>query len=67
MGYFIGGIIGDNADIALGAALATATLVWQGAAPYADTFLAGPTGLLGDLGGFLDDALLGPGSGGIGW
>jgi len=63
LGYFIGGLIGDNADIALGAALATATLVWQGGTPYTKTLLEGPTSLLGDLGTKLD--FLGPGSGGV--
>ena len=63
LGFMIGGIIGDNADIALGAALATATFVWQGSAQYAGTFLEGPSNILGGLGTKLD--ILGTGSGGV--
>ena len=64
IGYLIGGFIGGNGNIALGAAFATAGFVWQASAgKWAGTFLETPAKWIGDIGKSLD--FLGPGSGGI--
>ena len=66
LGYMIGGIIGDNADVALGAAFAAATFISQSAAgTYSKTFLEGPANFAGELGATLDKMFLGPGSGAV--
>lgn len=60
-GYFIGGLIGDNADIALGSAFAAASFVWQASeGAYGSTIQSIVKPIANDLGfGF------GPGMGGI--